>query len=349
MKDLEESKESFDFNDEKFLYHIRELISLAGSKPESFEGELITQMIQNSLKFLRDKHDIWQLKLVTRALKEMRYAYGIFNKYSRDKSISIFGSARTPEDHPDYLAAKAFSHLIADHGWKCITGAADGIMKAGHEGATEENAFGLSIKLPFETPLNSIIAGNPRLITFRYFFTRKLMFLSHSDAVAAFPGGVGTMDELFEVLTLMQTGKTNIIPVVLLEGKNGQYWKEWERYLEEHLLANGWISPEDKSFYYIAGSPEDGMRHVKHFYNRYHSSRYVRDDLVIRITKPLTSEQIQLLNSKFGSLCKEGDIHAAEPYNEETDHLDLPRIAFTHTKKHFGIVRQLIDQINDFK
>lgn len=347
-REVAEKMEEIDLNDEKFINPIKELIKLLGVDSESFDANLTLQMIQTSLKFLRDNHDISQLKLVTRALKEIRYAYSIFNKYSRSPCISIFGSARTPENHPDYQAAKEFSHIMASHDWSCITGAADGIMKAGHEGSSEEDAFGLSIKLPFETPLNSIIAGNPKLITFRYFFTRKLMFLSHSDAVAAFPGGFGTLDELFEVLTLMQTGKTNIIPLVLLEGHTGSYWKDWEKYVNEHLLENGWISPEDHKFYYMAASPEDAFSHIKHFYKVYHSNRYVKDDLVMRLKKPLNAKQIKELNSKFHLLCNEGDIHACGHYPEENDHLDLPRIAFKHTRKHFGLVRALIDQLNSY-
>lgn len=340
---------SIDLNDDHFINPINDMIKLCGGTPGTLEAELTTQMIQNSLKFLRDKHDTGQLKLVSRALKEMRYAYGIFNKHmNSNRCISIFGSARTPETHPDYLAAKAFSQQMAKLGWMCITGAAEGIMKAGHEGPSTESAFGLSIKLPFEAPINSIIAGNPRLINFRYFFTRKLMFLSHSDAVAAFPGGVGTMDELFEVLTLIQTGKSNIIPIVLVEGTGGHYWSEWKQYVNDHLLANGWICAEDQNFYHLAVSPEEAEQHISLFYKNYHSSRYVRDDLIIRLNKPLTDKQLASLNKKFPMIIQSGDIHRCDPYVEESDHLQLPRIAFTHTRKKYGFVRALIDELNTF-
>lgn len=345
---LSDSKkeEAVDLNDERFQHHINSMIELCGGTPGSFEAGLASQMIQTSLKFLRDKHDTGQLKLVTRALKEMRYAYRIFNDHMKNRCISIFGSARTPEHHPDYIAAKSFSRQIAKEGWMCITGAADGIMKAGHEGPTEGSSFGLSIKLPFESPSNSIMAGSPRLISFKYFFTRKLMFLSHSDAIAAFPGGLGTMDELFEVLTLIQTGKTNIIPVVLVEGEGGHFWVDWEKYVNAQLLGSGWISPEDRNFYYLAISPEDAIDHINQFYKCYHSSRYVQDDLIIRLKKPITDKHVEILNEKFKVLCLSGDIHKTEPYTEETDHLDLPRIAFTHTRKKYGLVRALIDTIN---
>jgi uncharacterized protein (TIGR00730 family) len=317
------------------LIKIKELIALQGGDPESFEGGLIIQMMQTSLRMIAEGNDKGQLKLMTRALKEMRYAYHIFNRYPGGKRISIFGSARTPEDHPDYIAAKNFSTAMAAMGWVCITGAANGIMKAGLEGAEREASFGLSIRLPFESTANSLIAGDPKLITFRYFFTRKLMFLSHSDAVAAFPGGFGTQDELFEVLTLMQTGKANIVPVVLLEGDGRCYWQFWNNYIENHLLVNGWISEDDRHFFYIAPSIEDAVRHIQRFYYRYHSSRYVQDTLVIRLTKPLKEDQIDQLNQEFSSLLKSGSICLTSPFPEETDHLDLPRIAFDHNRRHF--------------
>jgi uncharacterized protein (TIGR00730 family) len=321
---------------------------VCGGDPESFEGELVRQMVSTSLKLMVGKHDTGQIKLMNRALKEMRYAYRIFTQYNGKPNISIFGSARTPEDHPDYIAAKEFSRLIAKEGWRCITGAANGIMKAGLEGSEKEASFGLSIRLPFETVSNSVIEGDPKLITFRYFFTRKLMFLSHSNAVAAFPGGVGTLDELFEVLTLIQTGKTNIMPIVLVEGKGGVYWKNWEQYLKRHLLKNGWISPEDLNLYYIAKNPNDAVMHVLKFYKRYHSYRYVKDNLVIRTNEKLTADQLKILNREFTSLFKVGQGEFTDPLPEESDHLELPRIAFHHTRRDMGLVRMMIDRINSF-
>lgn len=327
---------------------IRDLIALSGADPDSVEGDMVGQIIYTSLKILHEGHDTGQVKLMTRAFKEMRYAYRIFNKYPKCHRISIFGSARTPEDHPDYITAKAFGSLMVAKGWVCITGAANGIMKAGLEGAERDTSFGLSIRLPFETTVNSLMAGDPKLITFRYFFTRKLMFLSHSDAVAAFPGGFGTQDELFEVLTLMQTGKANIIPVVLIEGEGGTYWNEWCNYMEEHILANGWISEEDQNFIYIAPTLREAADHIEHFYKRYHSSRYVKDTLVIRLLEPLSQVQLDELNKKYGALLNSGTIFSTPAFPEETDHLELPRIAFEHNHKRFGLLRAMIDQINNY-
>ena len=331
------------------LPEIHSLISSYGGDPKSFEGELVTQLIQTSLRMITEGHDHGQLKLMNRALKEMRYAYRIFNRHPGDRRVSIFGSARTPEEHPDYHAAKQFATEMGKHGWNCMTGAANGIMKAGLEGPHPETTFGLSIRLPMESTINSVIEGNPKLITFRYFFTRKLMFMGHSDAAAVFPGGFGTLDELFEFLTLMQTGKTNIIPIVLLEGLKRDYWKSWEDYLKKNLLENGWISPFDVNFYYKADSVEDGVEHIQKFYSRYHSSRYVKDFFVIRLHRPLTPEQIDMLNQNYSALVKAGKIYQDGPFPEETEHLGCPRIIFEHTRKDFGLVRLMIDQINKFE
>lgn len=327
---------------------IDDLIVSSGGDPKSFEGGLIAQQIQTSLKLMTEGHHTGQLKLITRALKEMRYAYRIFNEYKGGMRISIFGSARTPEEHPDYIAAADFSRRMADLGWMCITGAANGIMKAGLMGQRPEGMFGLSIRLPFEIPTNAFVDGDPKLITFRYFFTRKLMFMSHSDAVAVFPGGVGTLDELFEMLTLMQTGKSNIIPVVLVEGEGGSYWKNWNHYVENNLLANGWISAEDEHFYYLASSVEDAKNHVQRFYSRFHSYRYVKDNIVIRIKSPLTAEALVDLNRRFKGLVKSGEIVQREPFEEEEGECEgMMRLVFCHTRRDFGALRALIDHVND--
>ena len=337
-----------DVNNERIVSLIHELISLCGGDPDTFDSDLVTQLIQTSLKLMIGGHDTGQLKLITRSIKEMRYAYRIFNKYKGSRCVSIFGSARTPENHPDYLAAKQFSSHMASSGWMCITGAANGIMKAGHEGTKKEQSFGLSIRLPFESAANTVIEGDPKLITFRYFFTRKLMFMSHSSAMAAFPGGFGTMDELFEMLTLIQTGKSNIIPIVLIEGESGIFWKAWQEYLRLHLLQNGWISPQDQNLYYQSESTVDAVEHILKFYRRYHSSRYVKDHLVFRLQEPLTISQIDYLNKKYPQLIVKGKIETTDPFPEESDHLELPRVTFHHTRRDFGTLRLLIDDINDF-
>ena len=250
---------------------LKEQIFELVNQASDFEGNsqsrvMIQQMIEVCLKMAREGHDSGQIKLVTHALKEMRYAYQVFNRYKGIRKVSIYGSARTPEDHPDYIAAMEFSKSIANAKWMAITGAGDGIMKAGHEGPRRESSFGLAIRLPFETTANEIIEGDSKLINFRYFFTRKLMFMAHSDAVVVCPGGYGTQDELFESLTLVQTGKTNIVPIVMIASKDNDYWKNWEKHILQDLLEKGMISSEDKSLFHIASSPQDAVDHILQFY-----------------------------------------------------------------------------------
>ena len=338
---------SADVSDRQVDPAIAALIEAAGVVPGSFRGRIIAQLIQDSLKLADETYDGGQLKLISRAMREMRYAYRVFNRYVGTRKISIFGSARTPPEHPDYVAAREFSRSMASHGWMCITGAGDGIMKAGHEGPQREASFGLSIRLPFETTANTVIEGDPKLINFRYFFTRKLMFMSHADAVAVFPGGFGTQDELFEALTLVQTGKSNPVPIVMIEGEGGVYWQHWAGYIRHNLLGNGWISPEDPAIFHIARNVDDAVQHVIRFYSVYHSSRYVGDQYVIRLTRALSEGTIEQLNSEFSTLSREGGrISPSGPLTGEQDHLTLPRLVFNHTRRQFGLIRTLIDRVN---
>jgi uncharacterized protein (TIGR00730 family) len=332
---------------------IIELLELVAGKADDYDSKLVRELITAALKLIPDGRDTGELKLMTAAMKELRYAYRVFGQYADSHKVTIFGSARTPEDHPDYKAAVDFSKYMAQGGWMSITGAGDGIMKAGHEGPGREASFGVAIHLPFETSANTFIDGDEKLINFRYFFTRKLMFLSQAEAVVCFPGGFGTLDETFETLTLVQTGKASMVPIVLVDGdydgEHGSYWQGWDRYVRQQLAGRGWISPEDFHLYYIAKDPKDAADHVFNFYKNYHSSRYVRDDLIIRINKRLREEDIETLNDEFSVLIKSGKIVQREAYPQERDHLSLPRIAFTHTRHKFGMVRLLIDRINSFE
>lgn len=331
-----------------FIEKIDALIRECGGDPATFDGKLIRDLAVTSFKLITDERDTGELKLLAAALKELRYGYNVFADYHMPHKVSIYGSARTAVDHHDYILARDFSRLMAAAGWLVITGAGDGIMKAGHEGPGREASFGLSIRLPFETTANSVIQGDSKLINFRYFFTRKLMFVSQCEAFAVFPGGFGTMDELFESLTLVQTGKSGMVPIVLMEHNGGDYWKRWDTYIRQCLLARGMISEEDTDLYTITSDPEFAVRHITHFYSVYHSSRYVRDDLIIRMHKPLTERAVEALNDEFAPLIREGRIIQRGPYEAEDDHLDLPRLAFTHTRRHIGLVRRMIDRINEY-
>ncbi len=336
-------------NDPAVQERISDLIeSVTGAANTSFEHRLVRELVTAGLKLIPDGRDTGELKLMALAVKELRYAYRVFAQYPEQKKITIFGSARTPEDHPDYAAAVEFSRLMAKKGWMSITGAGDGIMKAGHEGPGREASFGVAIRLPFETTANTVIDGDDKLINFRYFFTRKLMFLSQCDAVALFPGGFGTMDEAFEVLTLIQTGKSSMVPIVLLEGEGIPYWDLWDEFVKDRLLNNGMISEEDLSLYRVCHTPKEAVDTVERFYRTYHSSRYVRDDLVIRLNHPISDEAIGALNDEFAVLLKSGRIVQRGAYAEEQDHVSLPRLSFTHTRHKFGLVRRMIDRINDF-
>ena len=313
----------------------------------------VQEAVESVAGLLTDGGDLGQLRLVRTALDEMRRTYRLFNQYRGVRKVSIFGSARTPSHHPDYLAARDFGRLMASHGWMAITGAGDGIMKAGHEGPSRESSFGLGIRLPFESRPNDIIQGDDKLIEFRYFFTRKLMFLSQSDAVAVFPGGFGTHDELFETLTLVQTGRSHIMPIVLVEGLDADgtsrgYWHDWQEFVRDELLRNGWISPEDMALFRIVQTPQEAVDEVLRFYRRYHSSRYVRDNLVIRLNAPLPSADLQRIAAEFRLLFASGTVEQREALSEERgEHGHLTRLVFHHTRRDFGMLRRLIDRLND--
>lgn len=341
-------------DDPAVVSRIDALIADMGAQAGTYNARLVRDLMQTALRLIPDGRDTGELKLITTAVKELRYAYRVFGQFPEPHKISIFGSARTPPDHPDYAAAREFGKLIGEQGWMVITGAGDGIMKAGHEGPGREASFGVAIRLPFETNANQVIAGDEKLIYFRYFFTRKLMFLSQSEAVALFPGGFGTMDEAFEALTLIQTGKSSMIPIVLVEGQGGTYWQQFDQAMRQMLLTRAWINPEDIDLYRICATPAEAVKVCVDFYRNYHSSRYVKDDLVIRIKKPIAQTDVDRLTDEFrvlirpqgGSTGSPPQIVQRSALLEEDDHLDLPRLVFPHTKHKFGLVRKLIDRIN---
>ncbi len=323
-------------------------VTQVGGDPESEAGLIVREMLHTSLKLLKDQSNLGELKLISRSFKELRYALKVFRPYRHLPKISIFGSARTPESHPQYQAAVQFAKHMSEQGWMVITGAGDGIMAAGHGGAGRQASFGVSIRLPFETNANKYIKGDPKLVTFRYFFTRKLMFMWQSQAVALFPGGFGTHDEGFEALTLVQTGKAPIVPIVMVDEPGGAYWYYWQDYVRDHLLNTALISPEDLSLYHIFDDPQKAADHVVEFYSTYHSQRFVRDTLVMRLKKALTGQQVEALDREFHELVASGHITQGGPLPEEQDHLDLPRLRFESTKRSYGRLRQMIDRINQY-
>jgi len=311
--------------------------------------DLFSQMLVTICRLGADGVDRGDLKILNAALRELRYAFKIFVPYNEVPKVSIFGSARTKEDHPQYLAAKEFAELIQAQGWMVITGAGDGIMRAGHHGATRESSFGVAISLPFEQTTNSIIENDPKLVNFKYFFTRKLLFVKEARAIVLFPGGFGTQDEGFESLTLVQTMKSSPVPIVLCDQPGGTYWAHWRTYVMTELLANGMIDEPDTNLFFITDSPQKAVEHVIRFYRTYHSSRYVGDLFVIRLNGPLSDGLLAEMNSDFSDILKGGSFERRDRpvEGEEGAYPDKPRLVFQFDRRSAGRLRVLIDRLNE--
>ena len=270
------------------------------------DGDMVGEIIANALKLLRDQTNRGDIKLINVSLKELRYALKVFAPYRDTLKVSIFGSARTAETHADYTSAASFGKMMAAAGWMVITGAGGGIMAAGHGGAGADPSFGLAIRLPFEQKTNSFIEHDPKLINFKYFFTRKLMFVRSSHAIAVYPGGFGTMDEGFEVLTLVQTGKSVPMPIVFIDQPGGNYWAMWQDYVKNQLLFRGLIGPDDLALYKITDSVEVAAEEVKKFYSNYHSVRYAKDELVMRLKRAPSTQQLEYITEHFSDIKVKG-------------------------------------------
>jgi len=314
----------------------------------SEHSDLLAQMMVTICRLAADGADRGDLKILNTALKELRYAFKVFAPYAHVPKVTIFGSARTSEHHPQYAEARKFAELMQDHGWMVITGAGDGIMRAGHHGATRQKSFGVAISLPFEQATNSFITDDPKLVNFKYFFTRKLMFVKEAEAIVLFPGGFGTQDECFEALTLVQTAKTAPIPVVMCEEPGGTYWQHWLQYVKAELLGNGMIDSIDLQLFQVFDHAEDAAAAVVNFYRRYHSMRYVDDRLVLRLNSPLSAETLAQINGGFADILKEGRFEpAAGPIEgEEGSCPDNARLVFAFDRRSTGRLRALIDVIN---
>ena len=311
--------------------------------------DLVEDLIENSLKILRDVQSRGDVRIIQTAVRELRYAFRLFEPYANKRKVTIFGSARTKSDRAEYIKAAEFGRKITEAGFMVITGAGGGIMHAGHEGAGVENSFGCNIRLPWEQSANPVIERDKKLVTFRYFFTRKLNFMRQSDAIVLFPGGFGTLDEGYEALTLMQTGKSRLMPLLLVDKPGGTYWRTWDKHVQEHLLRNGLISDDDLNLYEITDDVDQAVKVITRFYRNYHSSRFVRELYVIRLLHPLTESAIQALNEDFADIVDGKPIHAIEATadeREDEDFINLPRIAFTFNRRDYGRLRELIDVLN---
>jgi uncharacterized protein (TIGR00730 family) len=332
--------------DPKLKLQIEELIQSKGGGHNESE---VADIIENALKLLTDVADKGDVRVIQTAVRELRYSFRLFAPYAGKRKVSIFGSARTKSDKIEYQQAADFAQKIVKAGFMVITGAGPGIMQAGHEGATPEHSFGVNIRLPWEQSANPVIAEDKKLITFKYFFTRKLIFIRHSDAIVLFPGGFGTLDEGYEAITLMQTGKSQLMPLVLVERPSGDYWRMWDKNVREQLLRSQLISPDDLSLYRITDSTDEAVKIITRFYRNFHSTRFVKDLFIIRLKNAPSESALAAMNEDFADIVVEGKIQIIKPTPEEVEHnehLELKRIAFNFNRRDYGRLRQLVDVLN---
>jgi hypothetical protein len=312
-------------------------------------AELIETIKESADKLASDHTSRGDLKLISRTLRELRYAFKVFSPYRHSRKVTMFGSARTQPEHPAYEQAVVFGRAMAERGWFVLTGGASGIMEAGHTGAGRDRSMGLNILLPFEQLANPIIRGDRKLVYMKYFFTRKLMFVKESDAFCLMPGGFGTLDEGLEVLTLLQTGKHDMMPVVLLDQPGGDYWVGFDQFVRRQLLDRGMIGEEDLSLYRLTDRVDEAITEILNFYRVYHSMRYVRTNLVFRLQRPLGEGVLDEMNDRFGDILTDGQFTIGGPLADERDEVDLadmPRLIFQFNRREFGRLRQLIDFVN---
>ena len=334
--------------DETLDAKIAELVDAA---TDAGGDDLLREMLTTCVRVVRDKADRGEMKLVNAALKEFAYAFKVFKRYRGVRKVSIFGSSRSRPEDAEYETTRRFARTMAERGWMVITGAGPGIMEAGHEGAGVERSFGAAIRLPMEVEPNVVIEGDPKLINFKYFFTRKVTFLKESDAFAMMPGGFGTLDEAFELLTLMQTGKSDLHPVVLLDTEGGRYWTEWRRFIDGNLLRRGLISPEDMDMVLITDSIDEAVAELEGFYRNYHSQRFVDGTLVLRLQRLPDERALAALSDEFADILRSSALRPVPPSDaevEEDDHVELPRVALDFNARSHGRLRHLIDALNRY-
>ncbi|MBW2030557.1 MAG: TIGR00730 family Rossman fold protein [Deltaproteobacteria bacterium] len=312
--------------------------------------EIVREMIIAALKAGQEGEEKMDLKLMNTTLKEMRFTSKVFAPYRGTKKVTVFGSARARPDETVYAMARLFGRKLAESGYMVITGGGPGIMQAVNEGAGPEKSFGVSIRLPFEQKINPVLEGNPRNINYKYFFNRKVAFLKEADVIALFPGGFGTLDEAMETLTLVQTGKRNLLPLVLIDEPGGTYWSQWLAFLKGELLGRGYINEMDFNLFHCVDSVREAVKVIDLFYRRYHSLRYVGDQLVIRMNSPIDPERVKELVEAFSDiLVPGGTLALSDPLPPEIDEPEiahLPRLLVDFNRKDFGRLKTLIDEIN---
>jgi uncharacterized protein (TIGR00730 family) len=334
--------------DPELKRRIQELVATRGG---GHNADLVEDIIDSALKLLRDVEHRGDVRVIQSAIRELRIAFRTFSPYAERRKVTIFGSARTQPDRPEYKQAVEFARKMAAAGFMVITGAGPGIMQAGHEGAGIENSFGANIRLPWEQSANPLIVSDKKLVTFKYFFTRKLTFIRHSDALALFPGGFGTLDEGYEALTLMQTGKSQLMPLVLVDKPGGTFWKTWDKHVREHLLRNELISADDLNLYQITDDTDEAVRWMTRFFRNYHSSRFVKELLVLRLRHAPSPSALAALNEDFADIvvgAPFASIPATPEERDDEDNVELARLAFGFNRKSYGRLREVIDRVNAF-
>lgn len=308
---------------------------------------LYADMLTTVLKLYEDGAGVVDLKITSAALKELRYGYKVFAPWRGVPKVTVFGSARTPSDHPVSQQAHSYGKRMTSVGWMVMTGAGSGVMGSAQEGAGREKSFGLNIRLPFEQEANPWILDDPKLITFKYFFTRKLFLIREAQAMAYFPGGFGTADEAFESLTLIQTGKAALVPVVLVDAPGGKFWESFEGFIREHMAGEGMISPEDFALYRRTDDVEAAAAECERFYRVFHSQRYIGDTLIFRLRRPLEAPALADLGSRFADILSGAPEQAAGPLSAEGgEHPELSRLILPFNRRSYGRLRQLIDVVN---
>ncbi len=335
--------------DPKIQNSIHKLIEQISPGQPFEHSDVVTEIMVTALKAVQSQITRGDLKLLSRSIRELRYAFKIFKSYRGIRKVTIFGSARTKPSHPAYKSAKLFASKLAKNGYMVITGAGPGIMMAGNEGAGPAASFGVNIRLPYEQHPNKFIADQPTYIDCRYFFTRKLIFVKEASGAVFFPGGFGTLDEAFEILTLVQTGKCEPIPIILVDVPGGAFWKSFKKFIAGHLLSAKRISKEDMSIFKIVTSPQAACDELFKFYSNYHSQRYVGDRLVMRLQNPVDEKQLAYLNKNYTNLLESGRFEAGSALKEEDNQPELqhlPRLIFKFNRVNNGRLRQLIDYLN---
>jgi len=325
-----------------------DLAALIDQVPTLEHGKWIQRALKVLVRLSGEEIERLDWKILTASMQDMEGAFQVFYPYRHVRKVTIFGSARIAIDCPEYKLAAEFARYLTQQGFMVITGAGGGIMEAGNKGAGAENSFGLNIQLPFEQGANSFIEGDPKLINFKYFFTRKLFFLRESDAIALFPGGFGTQDEAFECLTLCQTGRSGPVPLVLIDKAGGTYWQEWDGYIRRNLIERGLVSPEDSSLYTVTDNLDVAYEAINNFYRVYHSSRYVGDQLVIRLKSELSNADVEKLNADFSDILVKGRIEKSRalPQERPDETAELPRLVLYFNRRDSGRLYQLIATIS---